>query len=309
MGNFPPLTTPLVLRTLRKAVWEKIRLDPTASMLDVDELISFGCKIDRRYMLSQPTLAIPPREWARTIALAEQRITGTPVQLLTGKTQFYGLSLAVRRGVLLPRPETEQLVETVLDWTHERVGTRPMTILELGIGSGAIGLSLAHHRPTATIIGWDISRRAVTLAQRNQSQLGITNCQFLEGDFFKEKVRWESLAKEKKQVILVSNPPYIPTSVLPTLDLSVQQNDPKRALDGGATGLRFHRKLIHLAAQYRWPLFLEIGYDQTMSIQRIGKQLNMEPTIIYDYSNNPRIAIITTTNTPRFGEFPSGPAK
>jgi release factor glutamine methyltransferase len=295
MGSAQPFPrAQLKLQTLRQVILEKFQVDPSISMIDVDELIAFACQISRPQILAHPELPIQRRRWNQAMALAEKRLSGTPVPLLTGTTDFCGISLAVRRGVLLPRPETEQLVETVLDWTSKRYGDRPLTILELGVGSGAIGLSLAHHRPTATVVGWDISRRAITLAKRNQTGLNLPNCHFLEGDFFKEAPRWISHSNPPSPVIFVSNPPYIPTSVLQTLDPSVQENDPRRALDGGPTGLRFHRKLIDLAAKYFSPLFLEIGYDQSSQIYQLGAKKGLETNVINDYSGNPRIGILAS---------------
>ncbi|NBV82688.1 HemK family protein methyltransferase [bacterium] len=279
----------LDLKSLRQTVWITIKTDPTATPLDADDLIEFGCQVDRYKIRTLPNSVVSKRDWNQTLRLAEQRAAGTPTPLLTGKTIFFGLQLRVKRGVLLPRPETELLVETVLDFLQSQFHNRPVTIVELGVGTGAIGLALAHNRPSDTILGWDISARAIQLARDNQSILNVSNVTFALGNFFDQAPLWDALTDTRNPVIIVSNPPYIPTDVIATLDPSVLANDPKRALAGGKSGLLFHRKLIQLAHHRQWPLFLEIGYDQRDGITRLAHQFDLSPHIICDYGGNVRV--------------------
>lgn len=286
-------SSPQTIQELHHYVGQILKDEPTVGRYDIDDIVAFSCNCLTSQLqslahqpVSQKTLHIAHR-------LAIRRLEGTPTPLLTGHTYFFCVPLAVKKGVLLPRPETEILVETVINWISTRYSNQKVTILELGVGSGAISLSLSKTLPQAQVVGWDISRRAFNLATTNLTTLNLNNCTFYHGDFFKLAPLWiKHHHKSQSPLIIVSNPPYIPSHILPTLDPSVQKNDPKRALDGGKSGLKFHQQLIRLASKLNAPLFLEIGYDQAQNIRNIAEESQMTHRIYLDYAQHPRVAEI-----------------
>jgi len=275
------------LSHLRHIVLALIREDPTSTPLDADELIQSITRWTRADMIMRASEEISPLKETKIRTLARHRAAGVPTPLLTGWTSFYGLHLKVAPQVLLPRPETELLVETVIAGINEQPD--PVTILELGVGTGAICIALATHLPHCRVIGWDISRRAFKVASTNAARHSLPNLTVHHGDFFKEIGQFDFVSDP---IHLVSNPPYIPTAHLAGLDASVQRWDPKRALDGGGDGLKFHRKLIQLAAQKHWPLTLEIGFDQHDAILQLGQTSGMIVQILSDWAGHPRIATL-----------------
>lgn len=284
---------PADIAALRYTIGQILKNDSSVMRWDIDDIVAFavGCPPSQLVKLSRSPVSVPI--WRMARRLAHRRLAGTPTPLLTGATTFFGVPLSVKKGVLLPRPETELLVEAIIEWINATYPNTPVTILELGIGTGAISLSLAKMIPRAQVVGWDISHRAFTLAATNLDSLHLKNCMFYHGDFFKLAPLWINHTRQNDDpLIIVSNPPYIPTSVLATLDPSVQKNDPKRALDGGKSGLKFHQRLIQFASQLQAPLFLEMGYDQAMDIQRLADEYTMTCHIHHDYANHPRIAHI-----------------
>jgi release factor glutamine methyltransferase len=192
-------------------------------------------------------------------ALARRRRDGEPIAYLTGRREFYGLDLEVTPDVLIPRPETELLVELAL----VRIDAdEHAEILDLGSGSGAIALAIASERPNSSVLGVDLSVAAVALARRNASRLNLGNVAFLESD-------WFSAVPKKRYDAIVANPPYVAAG-----DAHLGEGDlrfePPTALASDADGLTAIRSIIAGAAAYLAPrawLLIEHGYDQADAVQ------------------------------------------
>ena len=195
--------------------------------------------------------------------LIERRLAGEPIQYITGEAEFYGLPFHVNRDVLIPRPETEHLVEKVMALAAEFV--RPK-IVDVGTGSGAIAVALAHALPFAVITATDISADAQAVAKANVARNGVADrVRFFKGDLL------EAVAGEHFDIV-ISNPPYVPESDHATLDVEVRDYEPAQALFAGEDGLQIYRRLIPAAFGALVPggfLALEIGYGQRAGIEAL----------------------------------------
>jgi len=225
-------------------------------------LIPFEAKIllghvlrrDRAWLAAHGDQPMTANEAKTFDALARRRRNGEPVAYLTGRREFYGLDLEVTPDVLIPRPETELLVELAL----VRIDANEHTeVLDLGSGSGAIALAIASERPHSAVLGVDVSAAAVALARRNASRLSVGNAAFIESD-------WFSAVPRKRYDAIIANPPYVAAG-----DEHLSQGDlrfePPAALSAGADGLNAIRSIIAGAAAYLSPeawLLIEHGYDQ-----------------------------------------------
>lgn len=196
-----------------------------------------------------------------------RRIGGEPLAYIVGRREFYGLDLEVNESVLIPRQETELLVELALEYIasmDERHG--PTTVVDVGTGSGAVTLAVAAHADDARIIGVDISPSALTVAMRNRDRLLGSGVEFVQGDL---------LAPVAGTVdVIVSNPPYIPSGTLPTLAAEVQR-EPRGALDGGADGLDHFRRLATQAGERLAPggvLIVELMPEQMDAAAEIARR-------------------------------------
>ncbi len=200
---------------------------------------------------------------ARFLRAVARRAAGIPLQYITGRVSFYGHDLAVQPGVLIPRPETELLVETVLE-THRRGEVKGrIRMLDIGTGSGAIAIALAAGLEQGRVTATDISRRALTVARRNAVACGVAGrISFQPADLFPTgTTRFD---------YIVGNPPYIPTRVLASLPEEVRR-EPARALDGGPRGLDCITRILRTAPRYLRPggyLFLEIGKGQSALLKK-----------------------------------------
>lgn len=207
----------------------------------------------RSYLFAWPEKALSADERASFEALVERRVAGEPVAYLLGSRGFFGLDLAVSPAVLIPRPETELLVEATL----ARLPAGPCAVADFGTGSGAIALAIAHARPDAEVTAVDASPEALAVARANASQLGLANVRFLQGSWC------EALAEERFDAI-ASNPPYIREDD-PHLAQGDVRFEPAMALASGPDGLDAIRAIIACAPAYLQPggwLLFEHGYDQ-----------------------------------------------
>jgi release factor glutamine methyltransferase len=196
-----------------------------------------------------------------------QRVRGAPLQYITGKAGFRHLTLAVAPGVLIPRPETEILVEAALE--HLKGRQAPL-VLDLGCGSGAIALALAQECPAARVRATDISAAALALARRNARQLGLEErVSFCRGDLL------EPLRPLGQFELIACNPPYVRRGDLEGLEPQVREHEPRLALDGGEDGLDFYRRLAGQAASYLAPqglLVLEVEAGQAGEVAALLEQ-------------------------------------
>lgn len=216
-----------------------------------------------------------------------------PIQYITNHQEFMKLDFYVDENVLIPQPDSEILVEEVIKYVEQNNklanSSSPIKILDLCTGSGAIAISIAKYIENSEVTATDISSKAIQIAKLNaEKNLVHKKITFIESDMFEN-------IEENEFDIIVSNPPYIETNVIPTLDEEVQK-EPNIALDGGLDGLDFYKIIVKNAKKYLKPngkVFLEIGYNQKEKLFQLinNTDFDTEPTCIKDLSNNDRVVI------------------
>ena len=226
-------------------------------------------------------------------ALIKRRIDHEPVAYIVGHKEFWALDLIVSPDVLIPRPETECLVETVLALDHRNGQQHSKKVLELGTGSGAIILALASERANDLFYASDISSQALALAKKNARRLGWSDrIHFFAGDWFAPLKRGHQLYD-----MIVSNPPYIGTSTLNRLQPEIHLWEPRLALDGDRDGLRCLQHIIAQAHRFLVTggyLVLEIGHDQKTLVHDVITSCNQYDQLAFkrDYGGHDRVAIM-----------------
>jgi release factor glutamine methyltransferase len=222
--------------------------------------------IDRTYLLTRSEEQIDEARYREYLALVERRATGEPLQYITGHQEFYGLDFTVTRDVLIPRPETEFLVERVIKLVRESGNESPL-IVDLGTGSGCVAVTLALQLPGARVIATDSSNAALDVARANAERLGARDrIEFVQGDLL---TPLDERHLESAVNVLASNPPYVSEDRPDLVERAVSEWEPRAALFGGADGLDFYRRLLPDAPRYVKPggyLVLEIGYGQLSAI-------------------------------------------
>lgn len=258
--------------------------------LDARLLLEFICNTNRNTLLVYGDREVTSEEekgYREAIALRGSRI---PLQHITGVQEFMGLEFKVNKHVLCPRQDTECLVEEVMRYLHD--GNR---ILDMCTGSGCILLSLLHYSNHCSGIGADISKEALTVAAENTEKIAAMKrpnpwdektIELIHSDLF-------SNVPEEKFDIIVSNPPYIASAVIPTLMEEVRVHEPMSALDGMEDGLFFYRKIVAESRNYlvkEGMLFFEIGHDQGQVVADMMKKSGfMEVTVVKDFAGLDRV--------------------
>ena len=247
--------------------------------LDARLLLEEVCGTDRNYLLVHGDEVVSEEQRESYVNYISRRKCHEPLQQITGYQEFMGLRFQVSPKVLIPRQDTETLTEEVMRFLHDR-----MSILDMCTGSGCILLSLLRYSNDCVGVGCDISEDAVHLARENAKELKLT-AEFVQSDLF-EKV-------EGKFDIIVSNPPYIPTSVIPTLMEEVREYEPHLALDGSEDGLDFYRRIISQAGNYLYSggmLFFEIGCEQAAEVKALMEDVGYrEVTVCRDLAGLDRV--------------------
>ncbi len=230
--------------------------------LDARLLLEYICHTDRNALLVHGEREVEEDERSRYFKEIARRKSHVPLQYITGEQDFMGLTFEVNEHVLIPRQDTEILVEEVMRYLHDG-----MDVLDMCTGSGCILLSLLHYSNRCRGVGVDISEKALAVAERNGIRLQkeeTRQYQFLQSDLFKKVEGYFD--------IIVSNPPYIPSGVIPELMEEVRDYEPLAALDGKTDGLFFYRKIASQAGCYLRGggyLFFEIGCEQAEAVKNI----------------------------------------
>jgi release factor glutamine methyltransferase len=231
--------------------------------------------IDRTHLLTRSSEQVDEARYEAYIASVGRRAAGEPLQYITGHQEFYGLDFIVTPDVLIPRPETEFLVERVIDFERARYDEGPPIIVDAGTGSGCIAVTLAYNIPAARVIAIDISSAALDVARANAERHGVQDrIEFVEGDLLEPLGRLASGSSGLEGAIdlIASNPPYVEEGKPETLQREVRDWEPALALYGGADGLSFYRRLLAEGAVYLKSgghLVCEIGYTQLDAIREM----------------------------------------
>jgi release factor glutamine methyltransferase len=251
--------------------------------LDARLLLLTALGIPATTLVTHPDTPLTAGESETLASFARRRLAHEPVARIVGIREFWGLPFRLSPETLVPRPDTETVVETVLDLLPDRQA--PLRIVDFGTGSGCILVALLHELPQATGLGIDLSPGALATARTNADESGVgERCHFALS-------RWADAVSGPFDLI-VSNPPYIASGVIPTLDEEVREHDPRLALDGGPDGLEPYRILLSEAGRLLAPgglLAVEIGYDQAEELRSLAGSHGLEILrIAHDLSGNPR---------------------
>lgn len=264
--------------------------------LDARLLVGHALGLDAAGLIVHADRPVSDADVARIIALAERRIAGEPVARIVGEKEFWSLPLRLSPETLVPRPDTETLVEAALAFVRREGRERePLTILDLGTGSGAILLALLSELPAATGVGVDIAESAARTARENAERLGLARrARFVVAD-------WAAGILGRFDLV-VSNPPYIRHEEIPGLPLEVRRFDPDIALNGGADGLAAYREIINgleaiLAQEGR--AFLEVGADQAAAVAELAELLDLEAVPHKDLVGIDRVVELRRVKRPR----------
>jgi release factor glutamine methyltransferase len=256
--------------------------------LESEILLSHTLGFDRVGLYLHYDMTLSPSELSGFRGLIERRITGEPLQYITGYQEFWSIRFKVNSSVLIPRPETEVLVQEAL-YLIDLEGWQEPRIVEVGTGCGAIAISIVKSSHSTKAVATEISSEALALATENALVQGVASrIAFVQGN-------WLSFVKSTWGVfdLIISNPPYIKRGDIDNLQPEIRDFEPRKALDGGIGGLDFHRGLLAEAPRCLrtggW-LILEMGADQSADIVELAKQIGglKEARILSDYSGKSR---------------------
>lgn len=307
-----------VLEVIQKSAEFLARKDVDAPRLQTELLLAHLLQLPRMKLYLNFDRTLSQGELDAVRALVKRRGQREPLQHIVGSTSFCGLELAVNRNVLVPRPETELLAEAGWEFLSTLNSQAP-TVLDFGTGSGCIAIALAVKCPRAGIVALDASADALVVAMQNAKRHGVSErIEFLQGDGFAALSRHEPQRGDEcpgepklpstcdspgvspypaglKFDLIVSNPPYIPSAEIATLQTEVREFDPHAALDGGADGLAFYRLFAAQATAYLRPggkIMFEFGDGQAGAIQKLFATPDWSvETVRTDYTQRERFLI------------------
>ncbi len=288
--------------------WVRVRNDladrgVADASIEAETLIRHGLCHDRTRFFAELDRQLGTRELASIDGLALRRAAGEPLAYILGSREFYGLEMCVSEHVLVPRQETELLVDKVLEFADRRSG-QPKTIADVGTGSGAIAVALASRLPEATLYATDLSEAALEVADVNRRRHGVAErVRLLLGDLFSAvqiRPHLNPLPKgeEVRYDVIVSNPPYIAAGDLADLPPDVRR-EPQSALDGGPDGLRVTERLLMEAPAYLnqpGQVLVEIAPEQLEDVLGIAQQAFPSAAVAFDRDllGLPRVVVVET---------------
>ena len=258
--------------------------------LDARFLLEEVCGTNLQTLLVFPEKKVTEEEVNQYRAFIQRRKDREPTAMILGEWDFMGLTFRLNKSTLIPEQDTEVLVETALEELKRRgLGEAPLRILDLCTGSGCILLSLLHELRNAGGLGTDLSEEALEAARENAVRLGLQErAAFRQGDL------WEPVGDERFDLI-VSNPPYVPTEVIPTLEPEVRCGEPYAALDGGEDGLVFYRRIMKEAAGHLKPsgiIIVESGFDEAPQIAALMQDQKLRGIrTVKDYGGLDRVVL------------------
>jgi release factor glutamine methyltransferase len=247
---------------------------------DAEVLLAHVLGCDQTALLTHPERLLSTDEWNQWEGFLERRLASEPMQYITGAQEFFGLLLEVTPDVLIPRPETEHLVEATLEHIGREANTR---VVDVGTGSGAIAVALAHGRPRSHVTAVDLSPRALEVARRNAQRHGVLDrVTLLESNLL-------AAIDGANFDVVVSNPPYIAEGEI--LEPQVSNYEPQSALYSGPTGLEVYERLIPEAGRVLKPrgwLLLEIGFGQQPAVEALLRGWR-SVSVVHDLQGIPRV--------------------
>lgn len=283
-----------VCKTYRELYEEGRRILEQAGLpdaaLDARFLLEEVCGTNLQTLLVFPEKKVTEEEVNQYRAFIQRRKDREPTAMILGEWDFMGLTFRLNKSTLIPEQDTEVLVETALEELKRRgLGEAPLRILDLCTGSGCILLSLLHELRNAGGLGTDLSEEALDAARENAVRLGLQErAAFRQGDL------WEPVGDERFDLI-VSNPPYVPTEVIPTLEPEVRCGEPYAALDGGEDGLVFYRRIMREAAGHLKPsgiIIVESGFDEAPQIAALMQDQKLRGIrTVKDYGGLDRVVL------------------
>ncbi|GAB4128745.1 MAG: peptide chain release factor N(5)-glutamine methyltransferase [Rhodothalassiaceae bacterium] len=282
---------PTAAALLRDATAHLARSGAASARLDAELLLMEALAISRETLILRASEPVAPPAAARFREALRRRLRGEPVAYILGRREFCGLDFAVTPDVLIPRPDSETLVDAVEAHLAQTGSPKAPRILDLGTGSGCLLLSLLHRHPSATGVGTDRSPDALAVAARNASAFGLAQrAVFREGDWY------QALAKDDPGFdVLLSNPPYIPDDAIATLMPDVAKFEPPGALMGGPDGLMAYRAIARGASARLRPgglVALEIGVGQAEDVATLLEESGLETTgLLHDLAGMPRVIL------------------
>jgi release factor glutamine methyltransferase len=266
--------------------------------MNAELLLMFVVGCDRAYLLAHPERELTTEEQARYDAALAERSRGVPAQYITGHQEFWGLDLIVSSAVLIPRPETEHVIETVLELVKDppktalKGGGATVKVVDVGTGSGCIALALAKELPRAALHAIDISHDALEIARANAARHQLES----RITFHAEDLLSGALAREEHFDFVVSNPPYVGSSEEEEVQLEVRKFEPRSAVFAGASGLEVIERLIPQARKVLRPggwLVMEIGYRQETALRALLSSWN-DVRFTPDLQGIPRVVAART---------------
>ena len=268
------MSEPITIDAARRALAARLQsAGIDSSELDARLLIGHALGLDLTGMITAASRALTTDESNRLEALVSRRLAGEPVARILGHKEFWGLSLSLSPATLVPRPDTETVVELALEMLRQNPSRQGTRIADLGTGTGAILLALLSELHGAVGIGTDISQEALETARGNAARLGLTDrASFVRCDY--------AAGLTGPFDLIVSNPPYIRSGDIAALAVEVRDHDPQKALDGGPDGLDAYRALIPQAARIVAPgaaLVVEAGQGQTAQIEALMTAAGLVP--------------------------------
>lgn len=250
--------------------------------LEAQLILQHVLNVNRAWLIAHEDDVIDEKLNGFLQTLVNRRVQGEPMAYILGVQEFYGLTFKVTPDTLIPRPDTETLIEAALEKINQHISSQ---ILDLGTGSGAIALSIAQHRPNAEVLAVDFSEKALDVAKQNAVDLNIQNCQFLQSDWF------DAIPPQRFDVI-VSNPPYIEAD---DAHLKALTFEPITALASGKDGLEDIRRIAENAIVFLAPqgwLMLEHGYNQAESVQNLMSEVGFtDIQTLQDLGGNDRVTL------------------
>ncbi|HWH78059.1 MAG TPA: peptide chain release factor N(5)-glutamine methyltransferase [Candidatus Binatus sp.] len=285
---------PLPHRSIRDAIIEAVRRLSNAGIdsarLDAEVLLAHVLKMSRGQLVVSRDSSLTEAQLAKYEWLLRRRIGREPIAYIIGSQEFWSLEFKVSSAVLIPRPETERLIEVALARVGKNGLALPINVADLGTGSGAIAITLATELPAARLVATDISATALAIAERNAASHGVEQrIDFLCGDLF------ASVADcAEKFDLIVGNPPYVESEVIATLAPEIRDWEPRGALDGGADGLDFYRRIAAEAYQLLAPnglIVLEIGAGMGHQVSSLFADLGQyrDIAVYQDYAGRDRV--------------------